>query len=115
MTVPKSDCTFDIKLDDDHFVVTNNSELPLEMVQKLVIHEYKHNRLESYSSTDIGRLLGVGRKPIETIWKKDGTKEETQACWEHLKEEYREKAKALNELGSKKKTGRRSGGSPSDG
>ena len=106
---------FDIKLDDDHFVVTNNSELPLEMVQKLVIHEYKHNRLESYSSTDIGRLLGVGRKPIETIWKKDGTKEETQACWEHLKEEYREKAKALNELGSKKKTGRRSGGSPSDG
>ena len=96
---------FDIKLDDDHFVVTNNSDLPLEMVQKLVIHEYKNNRLESYSNTDIGRLLGVGRKPIETIWKKDGTKEEAQTLWDRLKEEFREKekAKALNASSSKKR------------
>ena len=99
---------FDIKL-DDHFVVTNNSELPFEMVQKLVIHEYKHNKLESFSCTDIGRLLGVGRSPIETIWKKEGAEEEAQALWNRLKEEYREKAKALSELPSQKKTRKRAG------
>jgi len=100
---------FDIKLDDDHFVVTNNSNLPLEKVRKLVIHEYKHNRLESFSNTDIGRLLGVGRKPIETIWKQDGAEEEAQALLDQLKEEFREKAKAFNESSSKKKNRKRVG------
>ena len=101
---------FEIKLDDDHFIVTNNSSLPLEKVRKLVIHEYKNNRLESFSNTDIGRLLGVGRKPIETIWKNDDTKDEVQVLWDSLKAEYKEKAKALNESASKKKNRKKSRG-----
>ena len=95
---------FEIKLDDDHFVVTNNSELPLEMVQKLVIHEYKHNRLESYSNTDIGRLLGVGRAKIEEKWREDGVEEKTQVFWESLKKRIKDEAKVLNEASSRKKT-----------
>ena len=98
---------FEIKLDAGHFVVINNSDLPIEKVRKLVIYEYKHNPLESFSNTDIGRLLGVGRSPIETIWKQEGVEEEAQALLDHLKEEFREKA--LNELYSKKKNRKRGG------
>ena len=95
---------FEIKLDDDHFVVTNNSELPLEMVQKLVIHEYKHNRLESYSNTDIGRLLGVGCAKIEAKWREDGVEEKNQVFWDNLKKKIKDEVKVLKEASSPKKT-----------
>ena len=78
---------FEIKLDGDQFVVTNNSDWPPEKVQKLVIREYKHNHLEPYSNTDIGRLLGVSRKVIEGIWG-DGAEKEAQLLWNDLKGKF---------------------------
>ena len=93
---------FEIKLDGEHFVVTNDSNLPPKMIQKLIIREYKHNRLEPYSNTDIGRLLGVSRKTIEGIWT-DGSEEETTAFLNDLKCNLRSKTNALNDLSSAKK------------
>ena len=78
---------FEIKLDGDQFVVTNNSDWPPEKVQKLVIREYKHNHLEPYSNRDIGRLLGVSRKVIEGIWG-DGAEKEAQLLWNDLKGKF---------------------------
>ncbi len=93
---------FEIKLDGEHFVVTNDSNLPPKMIQKLIIREYKHYRLDPYSNTDIGRLLGVSRKTIEGIWT-DGSEEETQEFLNDFKYKLKNKTKALNDSSSAKK------------
>ena len=94
---------FEIKLVNDHFAVTNNTDMPQKNVEQLIIYEYKHNRLESYSNTDIGRLLGVPRSKIEKIWNADGVKENTQILWEDTKRKLKDKAKALKEASLKNK------------
>ena len=97
---------FEIRLDGDHFVVTNNSDLPQDKIKKLVIYEYKTNLLEQYSSTDIGRLLGVPRKRIEKVWNKD-VEAEAKDLWKNLRIKLKAEAKALNETSVRKKTSTR--------
>ena len=63
-----------------------------------------YNRLESYSNTDIGRLLGVGRAKIEEKWREDGVEEKTQVFWDNLKKKIKNEVKVLNEASSRKKT-----------
>lgn len=104
---------FEIKLDTDHFVITNNSDLPQETIKKLVIYEYKSNRLEQFSSTDIGRLLGVPRHRIENAWNKE-VEEEAKALWSIIRLKLKEKAKALNEASSRKKGSSKDDGQPED-
>lgn len=104
---------FEIKLDNDHFVITNNSDLPQETIKKLVIYEYKSNRLEQFSSTDIGRLLGVPRHRIENTWNKE-VEEEAKALWSKIKLKQKEKAKALNKASSRKKESSKDDGQPKD-
>ena len=93
---------FEIRLDGDHFVVTNNSDLPQDKIKNLVIYEYKTNLLEQYSSTDIGRLLGVHRRIIEKAWT-ENPETETKALWNEIKSKLKEKAKAKKESTSSKR------------
>jgi len=97
---------FEIRLDGDHFIVTNNPDLPQDTIKKLVIYEYKTNLLEQYSSTDIGRLLGVPRKRIEKVWNKD-VEAEAKDLWNNLRIKLKAEAKALNETSVRKKTSTR--------